>query len=428
MPTEIELDAAAATPGSGAPPASARHWLGRAGFAIADQFVQSGSNFGLSILLARTLPESGYGLFAVCFSVFLLIATLYQGAVLVPCTLLAATQYASRQHEFFRVLLRLHGWFSLVCVLCLAIGSVLIDGAWLGPSVAAPGVLLLWLTRTFCYANYRSGLALVGSILYAVVLFGSVFALAAADALSVLEAFIAMGAAGLAAGGLLWFTCLPPRQGEPIPQGEVLREGWKIGRWETAVAAVTWMPANLCYPMTASVLSAASAGQLRAVQNFSLPLAQGLSSLLRLAQPYCSSRMERNRRESVRQVWALAALAAAAAGVYLLAVWLLRRPLLALLYGGRFADVTPLLLWTLVSSVLAAGSESLAVGLRALHASRLLLMSLALSAVIFTTGVVPAAKRWGVHGVVGMLVASGAATLLASGFFLRRLSATGETA
>ena len=85
-----------------------RLWAGRGAAAFADQLLTSGSNFALSIILARALPAAEYGAFAVAFAIFLLVANLYQGALLTPSTLLGTTLFADRQGEYAGALVRLH--------------------------------------------------------------------------------------------------------------------------------------------------------------------------------------------------------------------------------------------------------------------------------------------------------------------------------
>jgi len=46
------------------------HWTGKGGLAVVDQALFAGSNFLLSILLARWLTPAEYGAFAVADAVF----------------------------------------------------------------------------------------------------------------------------------------------------------------------------------------------------------------------------------------------------------------------------------------------------------------------------------------------------------------------
>ena len=161
------------------------------------------------------------------------------------------------------------------------------------------------------------------------------------------------------------------------------------------MASAIWIPANLCYPLTASVLGAAATGQLRALQNFVVPMAQGLSGVLRLAQPYFSARAGEGSRESIPAIWRMALIAMAGACLYLAAVTVFREPLMGALYRGKFAEAVPLLPWMVLSGVLAAGVESLAVGLRALRGSRQLLGAYAVAAIIYAAGGVPLARAAG---------------------------------
>src|SRR5882757_198478 len=78
----------------------ASRWLKKISFAVLDQGLISGTNFTLGILLARWLSPSEYGIYALCFSAYLLISAIQQAIVLEPMSVLGPTQYQERYRAY----------------------------------------------------------------------------------------------------------------------------------------------------------------------------------------------------------------------------------------------------------------------------------------------------------------------------------------
>src|SRR5258708_26936586 len=68
-------------------------WAAKGGFALADQGLISGSNFVISILLARWLVPEQYGAYAVAFGIFILLTVLYQSLLLEPMAVFGGSVY-----------------------------------------------------------------------------------------------------------------------------------------------------------------------------------------------------------------------------------------------------------------------------------------------------------------------------------------------
>ncbi len=419
-----------ATPTAPAPAASLRWrlWAGRGVAAFVDQLLTSGSNFALSIILARALPAAEYGAYAVAFAIFLLIANLYQGLLLTPSLLLGTTLFADRKGEYAAAMIRLHYWLGAGCLAALGLAALafaaLSDRQDLARclaamAVATPAVLLLWLVRSAWYLRLEPGPAAWGAALYAMVLVGGVVALRQLGWLTAVSGILTMGSAGMVAGMWLLFR-LKPMWGGRLSVREVWREGWQYGRWEMAIAFAAWLPASLCYPVAATVLGDGQAGALRALQNFSLPVTQAMTSVLRLLQPYVSGKFGRDGESPERTVWLLTGLALAGTAFYMLIVSVLRRPLMGIAYSGKFLEAVDLLPWMILPAVLATGTESLAMGLRAMRGSkRLILAYLAASVVYLATGI-PAARTFGLAGVASTLVLANLAGLVTVAVLFRR--------
>src|SRR5260370_23428769 len=83
-------------------------WIRKGGFALLDQGLISGSNFIISILLARWLMPDQYGSYAIAFGVFVLVVLVYQSLVLEPMAVFGASSYRDSLRDYLRSVLRLH--------------------------------------------------------------------------------------------------------------------------------------------------------------------------------------------------------------------------------------------------------------------------------------------------------------------------------
>lgn len=411
-----ELEAVSANAGRDARRENVRGWLGRGSAAVADQLLTSGANFALSILLARWVTAEDYGAYAVALAAFLLVATVFQGALLTPSLILGTTRYADRGPEYVAAMVRLHGKLGGACALMLGCAAAIyglftaqgeLARCLAAMAVTAPAVLLWWLARSAWYLRLNPAPAAWGALGYAVTLVGGVWLLRWQGWLSGETGILAMGAAGLATGLWLLWKLEPNWRGE-LTEAEVWRESWQFGKWEMGIALAAWLPASLCYPVTSAVLGQGEAGGLRALQNFALPVTQASTSVLRLLQPHVSGRFGADGKAPARLVWSLTAAVFAVAGLYLGLVWLLRAPLMAVAYGGRFGLAVDLLPWVVLVAVLSAGTESVAMGLRAMRGSRGILAAFLVAGAVYLISGVPAARALGLTGVVTTLVAANA--------------------
>jgi len=82
-----------------------RLWLRRGLLAITDQGLMSGSNFVLSIVLARWLSAEQYGSYALAFSIFFFLSAAHQALLLEPMSVLGTAQYRDRRREYTGALL-----------------------------------------------------------------------------------------------------------------------------------------------------------------------------------------------------------------------------------------------------------------------------------------------------------------------------------
>ncbi len=190
----------------------ATNWIHKGGLALMDQGLISGSNFVISILLARWLTPESYGAYAVAFGIYVLLMLIYGALVLEPMAVFGGAAYRSCQRKYCGSLLWIHLVLSLVILVLMGSTAAVtqslgwhggLPGALLGVGLASPCLLLLWLARRAFYLEMSPAQAATGSFLYCLLLLGGLFLLHRYASVSPLRVFLLMGAGALLADVLV---------------------------------------------------------------------------------------------------------------------------------------------------------------------------------------------------------------------------------
>lgn len=416
---------------------SLRSWSGKGFFALLDQGLISGSNFLVGILLARQLLAKEYGAYALAFEVFLFLSVLYGSLMLEPMSVLGTSIYRNQLREYLGTLLRVH---VLVSVLTLVgVGSFAAavhvlnpssDFPWalLGVGIATPAVLLYWLARRAFYVRLSSKGAVAGAAIYFGVLLCGLAIVYKLKLLTPLSAFLLM-AAGAAVSGPLMLRWLKPRirdGGGAFPGlRDVIRSHWIYGRWAVISAVVIWFSGAMYYPMLGTFSGLADAGKLKALMNFASPVGQVFAALSLLSLPYASRvHHDEGAAGANRLVWRLAGLYGGGTVLYWALIILLQRPLVHYLYHGKYAEVTYLLPWIALGSILRISATAQSVVLRAMQKPALVCVAYSACSVIALLAGVPFTWLFGLKGVAIAMVLSSLGALAVAVFMVRRTAAS----
>lgn len=405
-------------------------WTTKGGMAIVDQGLITGSNFVLSILLARWLSREEYGAFALGFAVFLLVATLYQALLLEPMSVFGGADYYPKIRTYFSTLLRIHLIATILIIAAIG-GSAQIlhlmsrgdglPGALTGVALCAPCVLLLWLARRVFYLRLSANFAVIGASVYCLLLITGLFLAHARGLLSSFSAFALTGLSALLSSMvlLLWLKSKLRGSDSALEFRAVWSRHWKYGRWALLSAAAMWIPANTFYPLVGSFSGVASAGELKALLNFFNPIFQVYSALSLLLLPYASRRQSQGA-EPGSLSWKITLLCITGTVCYWLIVILFQRQAFAILYGGRYREVAPLLPVVALGSVFDNAFFGPAIVLRAMESPKSVFAALLVAAVLSVAVGVPATWAFGVKGAVWTQSLSAVMAFGAAGLLLRR--------
>lgn len=414
-------------------------WAGKGGLAITDQGLISGSNFLISILLARWLGAEQYGAYAIAFGVFVLLSLVYPALVLEPMAVFGGSSYRNSLRGYLGTLLRIHLTISVSLVIVFGTSAFVIKefshqgalaGAMAGVTIASPCVLVFWLVRRTFYLGFSPAESAAGSLIYCVLVLASLFVAYQRGLLSTFTAFVLIALGALVSSIPLWLRLrkrLPP--GEPGPElGVAWRRHWGYGRWALAGCIVGWIPAYIYYPLLSSFTGMAASGQLKALMNLTLPFEQTKAALSMLFLPYAARVVAQKGKTGA---WAVTGqmtlLAFAGAIAYWALVLPLRGPIFHLMYAGKYMEVMNLLPLVAFGQIFWSAAYGPGIALRAMESPDSAFKALAVAMIVSLVVGIPATWLWGLQGAIwGSNLADVTSLIMVFVMVRRKLNSTRE--
>jgi O-antigen/teichoic acid export membrane protein len=415
-------------------------WAMKGGLALLDQGVFAGSNFVISILLARWLSAEQYGTFAVAFAVFLFLLNFHQALLLEPMLVFGSSIYRNHLRRYMRGLLALHVGMSVVFVVSLLAAAVIsyrmgqsngLPGALAGIAFTTPTVLLFWLTKRTFYLKLSPAPSAAAALFYCALTMGGLALVYKRHLLSPLTAFLLMGIGGLGASLVLlaYLAAKLPVTADGPSIGETWRKHWEYGRWALGANAMMWIPINAFYPLVSRFAGLAQAGELKALMNFASPMLQTCAALASLMLPYASRVMqERGRGGAELILKRMTFLCVACAVPYWIVLLVFQRQAFHLLYRGRYLEVAHLMPIVALASIAGSAFFGPSIVLRSLEAPRLVFASVTISSVLAVLVGIPLTWKWGVGGAVWSIALSETLAFVAAVVLLRRKTRSADSA
>jgi O-antigen/teichoic acid export membrane protein len=249
---------------------------------------------------------------------------------------------------------------------------------------------------------------------YAVLLIASTFAFQWNGQLSLFQAFVCMGTAGLGASipGLrtLYLEMRQDRNRDSISADHsqmtrVLKEHWNYGKWVAALTVLSLATLHIQTLLSAAFLGLEAAGALRAVTNFILPAMQTINSISMLGLPLLSDHFGRGDMKGLLWKSFLITTGLTVLGcAYEIPLLLFNGQLEQLVYGGKFAafsELIPVMGLIPVFSGLASGYS---LALRAVQKPQHYLIVGAITAPIGIVSAVLCTNLWGLSGLAASMV------------------------
>ena len=259
-------------------------WITRGSWAITDQALISGSNLLVSLLLARWLTAKEYGAYAIAFTLFMFIATLYNALLAEPMMLFGVSKYRESLSEYWSALVVSH--WRLAAAASLALSSIVLATfiygshelaiSLLGLVIAGPVLLLQLLTRRIPYVKADSRSSALAAAIYASLLVILIVLLHDLYRVTLPLIWLIMGfSAFISSSWVVSRMRLPAgKQASPKLVTQVTADHWNYGRWGMMSSPMIWASANMYFIYLSLGTGLEDSGALRALLNFAMPLIQ----------------------------------------------------------------------------------------------------------------------------------------------------------
>jgi O-antigen/teichoic acid export membrane protein len=408
-------------------------WLTRGILASADQGLNSGANFVVSILLARWLSAEHYGAYVLAFSVFVFTTAVHQALVLEPMSIFGASLDGPQRSDYLWALFRIQVIAGTVIGALMAISAVIVSTlavstqlgfALGGLALTSPCMLMFSFVRSASYLGLAPGPASACSFVYSSLVIGGVSLFHLYGWVSVFLVFAWTGASAAVAAVLLWLQLKPaqPLQDRSVSMRAVCRDHWNYGRWPLLVVPLTLIRENLFLTFTGVYLGLRYAGVLQGMLNFVLPLTQLGTCLCRLFQPYLARIAAEKGSAAIRAgVLKVGILFTVVGAGYATCLYVFHGPLLHFLYADKFDKFSGLVSWMGLSGMFYIAGYVPSLGLRSIQSPSSIVIAYAGSALASFVIGIPLMWRFHMGGaVVGLCISNLVAFILAAEIFRRK--------
>jgi len=386
--------------------------VSKGGLAILDQGLISGSNFLVSILLARWMMPDQYGAYAVAFGIYMMLSLVYQSLVLEPMGVFGGSVFRNNLRGYVRTLVTIHVALSVtICaalILCWAVshhfssGSA-VTGALAGIAFASPCLTMFALARRSFYVELSPAPAAAGAFIYSGVVLAGLYFVYKHALLSPFVAFLLLGSGALVTGIILMTGLRFKLSGSgPAPSvNEAWRRHWRYGRWALAGCIAGWLPSYIYFPLLSTFTGMAESGQLKALMNLTLPFEQMKGALVMLVLPYAARIAEQDGKAGARVLGTRLTMASIVGAVLYWAVIIpLHTPIFHILYSGRYMEVAYLLPALALGQIFWSATFGPSLALRAMESPASVFVALGVATLASLVVGVPTTWAFGLKGAI----------------------------
>lgn len=243
--------------------------------ALIDQALVSSANFITTVVLARALGVSKFGIFSLGWTVVLFANSLQMAFVVSPMMSVGPKQEMRRRPSYYGAVLAQEIGFALCFAVAVWVAVVVLNrhfprwdirGFGLPLAFATLAYLLQDFIRRYFFSTGRAKLALICDAISYLTQLPIIFFIAHQPYFSPAVALWVIGATSIG-GFLVCFAWFEPIQLEFESLRQVALRHWKISRWLAPSAFMQWSSGNLFALVAPVYYGAAAAGVLRAAQN-----------------------------------------------------------------------------------------------------------------------------------------------------------------
>lgn len=328
-------------------------WLRVGTLAALDQAWLSAVNFAVSLAFIRWGEKTEYGMYLLLLTPIYLLQGIQNALFLSPfATLFQARPPEQREPVLqvliwgqvaYTVLVAILGFISLVVYQLTTEGRVNLAIA-AAFSLATVGLIAREAMRSAQYVQGHAGRALVGDLIFGVVLLGVTLASVISGSVAAVWILVATGVAGLLP--LLRTAFTSSRQAISLPKAE-RQEFWRCGRWALIGAGLTWVNLNAYPYVAAAAFGVAAVAEINAARLFMMPIVLCLPAWSNLVRPKFARWIAEKKPGRLRNVSIHSAMIGVAALVTYVAVLVVAYPWLEGYLGPGYLGLLPsVLAWS----------------------------------------------------------------------------------
>jgi O-antigen/teichoic acid export membrane protein len=306
---------------------------------IADQGVFASASFIVNILFARWLLPVDYGMFAVAFSGYLLLTVFHFGAILEPLLVQSNRVEAYRLRAYIVTLIKAHviliAAMSMLAGLGLGVacllGAPMFGWAILAVSIGGSFMVTLLTARRLCLVFLSPRVSACIGILYMVGVVTTTYLVHAAGPVSWFDLWLIMGGWSLLGSAAIFLLLYGTLGGSTsYSLGELCRFQWHYARYGLAASVCSWVRFDGVLLLLAHFAGLEAIAETRAMLNVGSPIVQVHLAL------HSSWLVEFGRDRRRATLWKTVIVYCIALGLMVVVMFVIARPLMQLVYSGRY--------------------------------------------------------------------------------------------
>ncbi len=264
---------------------------------VFDQFIYSGTNFVINLILARYLTISNYGIFGTAYGTYLFMFGINHAFILEPLNIIAIKYYSNMRLKYLYSLIIIQVFITfLFSFILLLISFLFIETnnemsiSLLYLAIFSPFMIIFYTLKRICYSFFKQLYSFYGSLIYVFLLVLFFFYLNSYDTINVQNSFVIMGVASLISSFFIFSFLkyiLKNESQDRKPQIiDVINHHWRLGKWLLFTAGIGWLSINIYVPIIGYLGKLNTAASLKTLENFLLPLEQLLTAISVFVIPY----------------------------------------------------------------------------------------------------------------------------------------------
>lgn len=408
---------------------SVTRYLRKGSFSFIDQALFAGTNFILSIFLARWLPQEEYGAFSTVYSVFLLFGAIHTAVLGEPLMVYGVKKQGNEFQRYCTILLIIqifiNSFFSAIIFLYLKVNfrsDPLIAENYLGLAIGLPFILSQWFSRRIFYAQLKPEFAALGSAIYLVLMGGFFLVVRNYGFLSPVSIWLILGLSGFIVSILSLLIVKPCFQiniKEDIQN--TIQEVKSYCGWNLVSTAIYWFSGQIIIVLVPVILDLTASANISAALNFYRPLNPVIQSITIIMLPSLSKELSDNKKRwhLNKGIFSIMILLIIGILVYGCIATVFSTQLELLIYGGKYTGLKPLIFLFTLSYSGSTVVSMITIFLKAIGNVKSTVKIWTLSSGLTICLLLPFSKLFGQEGAVLTLVIS---YMLASisAFFIAR--------